>query len=199
MAGEANGRQEAQEQGQTQGGQGQQQEAQRQEPTVPAAGSCVEGAGTGGGDTSGDDTSDGGVAGGTVDYAAQIAERNRRIAELTVQVSAAAESAERAEKLSAEIAAVRERAESDRIEYQLSLAGARNVKAARALLADHGGDVDKLKEAEPWLFAAGGGKGAAAAGSGSTGLPNAGTANSGDAQLRHFLDVAGVADEGKKE
>lgn len=29
----------------------------------------------------------------------------------------------------------------------------RNVKAARAVLADHGGDVDALKEVEPWLFA----------------------------------------------
>ena len=32
------------------------------------------------------------------------------------------------------------------------MAGARNVKAARALLADYEGDVEKLKAGEPWLF-----------------------------------------------
>ena len=35
---------------------------------------------------------------------------------------------------------------------ELRLAGARSVKAARALLDEHGGDVGALKEAEPWLF-----------------------------------------------
>lgn len=43
--------------------------------------------------------------------------------------------------------------ESDRIDFQLQLAGVRNVKTARAVLADRGGDVDVFKEAEPWLFA----------------------------------------------
>lgn len=59
--------------------------------------------------------------------------------------------------------------------------------------ADHGGDVDKLKEAEPWLF----GPGVAKGGAGSTGLPNAGAATDSDKQLRHFYEVAGVADDKK--
>lgn len=36
--------------------------------------------------------------------------------------------------------------ESDRIDFKLQLAGVRNVKAARAILADHDNDIDKLKE-----------------------------------------------------
>lgn len=36
--------------------------------------------------------------------------------------------------------------------FELRLTGSRSVAAAWALLAEHGGDVAKLKEAEPWLF-----------------------------------------------
>lgn len=64
-------------------------------------------------------------------------------------MTAAAANSESTEKLSCEIAEVRAQAESDRVEYQLTLAGARNVKAARALLDDHGGDAEKLKAVEP--------------------------------------------------
>lgn len=51
-----------------------------------------------------------------------------------------------------QIAELKAQGESDRIDFKLQLAGVRNVKAARALLSDHDNDVDKLKEAEPWLF-----------------------------------------------
>lgn len=61
----------------------------------------------------------------------------------------AAASKEAAEKLSTEIEKVRAEAADERVAYELRLAGVRNVKAARALLADHEGDVAKLKEAEP--------------------------------------------------
>ena len=87
----------------------------------------------------------------------------------------AAKNAETAEKLRGEIAELRAQGESDRIDFRLRLAGVRNSKAARAILAGHGGDVEALKEAEPWLFAdtpvkQPGGK---------TGLPNAGTSSDG--------------------
>jgi hypothetical protein len=68
-----------------------------------------------------------GVAGG-VNYERAIGERDARIAELEAQ------------------------GESDRIDFRLRLAGARNLKAARAVLADHDGDVEALVAAEPWLF-----------------------------------------------
>ncbi len=72
----------------------------------------------------------------------------------------------------------------------------RNVKAARALLSDHDNDVDKLKEAEPWLFEATGkhAKGGSA-GSGTTGLPNAGAASDEGKTLKHWREIAGLTDD----
>lgn len=37
------------------------------------------------------------------------------------------------------------------MDFKLQLAGVHNVKAARQQLSEHGNDVCKLKEAEPWL------------------------------------------------
>lgn len=79
------------------------------------------------------------------DYERQIAERDERIKELEAQVAKAAESAEAAEKLRGEIEELKAQGENDRIDFKLQLAGCRNVKAARAILADHGNDIDKLK------------------------------------------------------
>lgn len=167
MDGETNGSQEA-----TQGAQDQAQE-QQQEGTQGVQ-------------------EVGGNAG--TDYEKQIAERDARIAELEGQVAEAAKTAEAAEKLRGEVAEVKAQAESDRIDFKLQLAGVRNVKAARALLADHDNDVDKLKEAEPWLFE-GDGKHAAKGGSGSTGLPNAGAATDEGKTLRHWREIAGLTDD----
>lgn len=83
------------------------------------------------------------------DWEKAIAERDGRIAEFEVQVSDAAKNAEAAEQLRGQIAELKAQGESDRIDFQLQLAGVRNVKAARAILDDHGGDVEALKEAEP--------------------------------------------------
>lgn len=192
MAGEVNGGQEAQEQGTPQGVEGLQQEAQ-ESPSTGQAATGGQGAGAGGaGDAAG--SAKAGNVGNAPDYAAQLAERDREIAELKAQAAAAAESRKRAEEMSAKIEALERRAEDDRVTYQLTLAGAKNVKAAKALLADHGGDVDKLREAEPWMFETSGGR-TGGGGTGGTGLPNAGAAVDSDKQLRHFLDVAGVADK----
>ena len=87
------------------------------------------------------------------DWEKAVAERDEKIAALEAQVAEAAKNAETAEQLRGEIAELKAQGESDRIDFKLQLAGVRNVKAARAVLADHGGDVDALKEAEPWLFA----------------------------------------------
>lgn len=88
-----------------------------------------------------------------IDWEKAVAERDEKIASLEAQVAEAAKNAETAERLRGEIAELKAQGESDRIDFRLQLAGVRNVKAARAVLADHGGDVDALKEAEPWLFA----------------------------------------------
>lgn len=61
----------------------------------------------------------------------------------------AAKSAETADELRVQIADLKAQGESDRIDFRLRLAGARNLKAARAVLADHDGDVEALAGAEP--------------------------------------------------
>lgn len=131
-----------------------------------------------------------GSGAGTETYEKQLAERDSRIAELEAQIAEASKNAETADGLRAEIAALKEQGESDRIDFRLQLAGCRNVKAARAVLADHDGDVEKLKAAEPWMFAD-----APRKQSGKTGLPNAGAAKDADRQLKQWRDIAGLNDE----
>lgn len=73
--------------------------------------------------------------------------------------------------------------------FELQLAGARNVKAARALLADHDNNIEKLKAAEPWLFSAP----AAPAPTGATGLPSAGAAGAEEStQMSRWRKIAGL-------
>ena len=143
------------------------------------------------------------VGGETPDYEKQIAERDEKIATLEAQVAEAAKNAETAEQLRGEIAELKAQGESDRIDFRLQLAGVRNVKAARALLSDHGNDVDKLKEAEPWLFEATGkhAKGGSSGGTGATGLPNAGAASNEGKTLKQWREIAGLTDndDTKKE
>lgn len=140
------------------------------------------------------DTSTGGSEGkdaldqAHADYARALAERDAQIAELEKTI---AEAAKTAEKLRAEMDALRAAGDAQRIEFELKLAGAKNVKAATALLADHDGDVSKLKEAEPWLF-----EGDAAATGGTTGLEPASAAGGGEeAELKRWREIAGL-DEG---
>lgn len=124
------------------------------------------------------------------DYEKQIAERDEKIAALEQQVADAAKSVEAAEKLSAEIDELRKQGESDRIDFKLQLAGVRNIKAARAVLDDHGGDIDKLKAEEPWLFA----DAPAPQQGGRTGLPNAGTSSDEGKTMKRWRKLAGLDD-----
>ena len=61
------------------------------------------------------------------------------------------------------------------------------------MLTDHGSDVEKLKVAEPWMFAD-----VLQKQSGKTGLPNAGAATDADRQLKQWRDIAGLNDEEKQ-
>ena len=124
------------------------------------------------------------------DWEKAVAERDEKIAALEAQVAEAAKNAETAEQLRCEIAELKAQGESDRIDFKLQLAGVRNVKAARAILADHGGDVDALKEAEPWLFA----EAPAKQPGGKTGLPNAGTSTDAGKTMRRWRKLAGLDD-----
>ena len=126
----------------------------------------------------------------SVDWEKAIAERDEKIAVLEQQVTDAAKNAEAAEALRGEIAELKAQGESDRIDFKLQLAGVRNVKAARAVLDDHGGDVDALKEAEPWLFA----DVPAKQQRGKTGLPNASTSTGAGKTLKRWRSLAGLDD-----
>ena len=130
------------------------------------------------------------VGGETPDYEKQIAERDEKIASLEVQVAEAAKNAETAEQLRGEIAELKAQGESDRIDFKLQLAGVRNIKAARAVLDDHGGDIDKLKAEEPWLFA----DAPAPQQGGRTGLPNAGTSSDEGKTMKRWRKLAGLDD-----
>lgn len=126
------------------------------------------------------------------DYEKALAERDAKIKELEGEIAEAAKTAEGAERLRAEMDELRRKGDEERVGFELRLAGARNVKAARALLADYDNDVEKLKAAEPWLFAAGA---AAPAQTGATGLPNAGAATDEGATMRRWRRIAGIGDE----
>lgn len=127
---------------------------------------------------------------GNKDWKGAVVERNEKIAALEAQMADAAKNAETAEQLRSQIAELKAQGESDRIDFKLQLAGVRNVKAARAVLDDHGGDVDALKETEPWLFA----DVPAKQQGGRTGLPNAGTSTDAGKNMRRWRRLAGLDD-----
>ena len=125
------------------------------------------------------------------DWEKAVTERDEKIAALEKQVAEAAKSAETADALRKEIAELKAQGESDRVDFRLQLAGARNVKAARAMLSDYDGDVDALKAAEPWLFA---NERTAKPLGGKTGLPNAGTSSDEGKTMKRWRKLAGLDD-----
>lgn len=118
-----------------------------------------------------------------------LAERDQRIEELEAQVAEASKTVESAEALARQIEELKASADEERVGFELRLAGARSVTAARALLAEHGGDVAKLKEAEPWLFSDPVPQG------GATGLEPAGAAKADDRDMGRWREIAGLEDE----
>lgn len=140
-----------------------------------------------------DGASGDGVAKAREDYETALAERDARIAELEDEIAEAAKTAEGAEKLRAEMDELRRKGDEERVGFELRLAGARNVKAARALLADYEDDIEKLRAAEPWLFSAS----PVPAQAGATGLPSAGAATDEGATLKRWRKIAGI--EGDEE
>ena len=148
---------------------------------------------------------DAGDPDGAAGYKAALAAKDAEIAELQAKVAEAARSAEAADALNGEIAKLRRQLEDERPDFSLRAAGARSVKAARALLTEHDGDVAALVEAEPWLFEGQGGTsqngsqnaGATAGGGGSTGLEPAGASGgNAEGELRRWERIAGLAGDG---
>lgn len=161
---------------------GQQAEAGDQATQATAAQADRGGSGGEGGDA---------LARARADYEAALRERDEKIAALGGEIAEAAKTAESAEKLRAEMDELRRRGDEERVGFELQITGARNVKAARALLSDYDNDADKLRAAEPWLFSAS----TAPAPAGVTGLPNAGAATDEGAQIRRWRKIAGIDDE----
>lgn len=89
----------------------------------------------------------------STDWKAEARKWEKRAKDNRTEADALKEQAAEAEKAKAELEELKEQMESERVSHALELAGVRNVKAALPLLAEHDGDIGKLKEAEPWLFA----------------------------------------------
>lgn len=87
-----------------------------------------------------------------MDCESALVERDARITELEGEIAEAAKTAEGTEKLRAEMDELRRKGDEERVGFGLQLAGARNVKATRALLPDYGSDIEKLRATKPWLF-----------------------------------------------
>lgn len=139
---------------------------------------------------SGGNGTEGGVSSGAADdFERQLAERDVEIAALRAQVAEAAKTAEATDALNARIQELEAKAATERVDFELRLAGCRSTRAARALLDDHKGDVGALKEAEPWLFDDG-----ISAPRGVTGLPNAGAATGDEAAVKRWREIAGLED-----
>lgn len=82
----------------------------------------------------------------------EVADLNKKITDMTAKLDESAKTEKARDDLKAEIRKVRDEIDEERTSWKLEKAGCRNIKAAKALLEDHDGDVEKLKEAEPWLF-----------------------------------------------
>lgn len=167
-------------------------QAQQAASQVTGAGDCGAAGGAGGAASGTAATGAGNTAKARTNYEAALKERDERIAALEGEIAEAAKTAESAEKLRAEMDELRKQGEEQRVGFELQMAGARNVKAAKALLADYDNDVDKLKVGEPWLFGTGT---AAPAQTGTTGLPNAGAATDEGEQLKRWRGIAGLPED----
>ena len=88
-------------------------------------------------------------------YQRDIAAKDKEIADLKAQIAEAAKTEEGRKALEEKIAKLEADQKDERVTHKLELAGCLNPKAAKALLDDYDGDVDKLKEGCPYLFSDG--------------------------------------------
>ena len=196
MDGEVDGAQEAGSQQQAAGGQQAAQVAGGAGAAGGNVGGGVAGGAAGDGNVGGGATGDNGnggasgganAAGADEAYRAALAERDAKISALEGQIAAAAKSAEAADALAKQIEEMKAANVAERVGYELKLAGCRSVRAGRVLLADHEGDMEALRKAEPWLFGDAGGTGG-----GATGLEPAGAAGGGDGEMERWRAIAGL-------
>lgn len=114
----------------------------------------------------------------------EIAERDQKIADLQAKLDEQAKNEKGRAELKAEMEKLRGEWADEKLTYQLELAGCRSPKMAKAVLADYEGDIQKLKAAEPWLFAE--------SKQGSTGGKPGGTSTGSDEIDKELRKAAGL-------
>lgn len=85
-------------------------------------------------------------------YERERREWEAKVADLQARLEDRAGDDDRVSKLEADLKAMRERLDDERVTARLAAAGCVNAKAAKAVLADYDDDVDKLKAECPYLF-----------------------------------------------
>lgn len=88
-------------------------------------------------------------------YQRDIKAKDDKIAELQAQLDEKSKTEEGRAALQKELDGLKAEMADERTTHKLELAGCRNAKAAKALLDDYDGDVDKLKAGCPYLFSDG--------------------------------------------
>jgi molecular chaperone GrpE (heat shock protein) len=86
-------------------------------------------------------------------YERERREWEAKVADLKAQLDDKAEDGDRVAKLEADLKAMQDRLADEKLTASLAAAGCVNAKAAKAVLGDYDGDVDKLKADCPYLFA----------------------------------------------
>lgn len=85
-------------------------------------------------------------------YKRDMEAKDAKIAELEKQVEELSATEEGRKKLQKQIDDLKAEQAEERVSHKLEMAGCKSVKAAKALLDDFDGDVDKLKAEHSYLF-----------------------------------------------
>ena len=118
-------------------------------------------------------------------YERERREWEAKVADLKAQLDGKAGDGDRVAKLEADLKAMQDRLADEKLTASLAAAGCVNAKAAKAVLGDYDGDVDKLKADCPYLFRK--------SQSGSTGGAPAGATGTHEDRVRKAREAAGTA------
>lgn len=88
-------------------------------------------------------------------YNRDLKAKQDEIDELRAQLDEKSKTEEGRAKLKQQLDEMSAKFEAEKVKHKLEMAGCLNAKAAQALLDDYDGDVEKLKEACPYLFSDG--------------------------------------------